>query len=383
MPIYQFFLPVRAVFGPGALGALSAQVEQNDRIMLVSDEGLLKAGIVGRVTDVLIEKGCKTELFTNVPLNPAVEQVEQAMEALRTFKPTKVVAVGGGSPLDLGKIVAALATNERPLEDYQWNGYAFERAALPFIAIPTTAGTGSEATRCAVIGDRGIKKGINSDRLFASAAIVDPELMAGLPPYLTATTGMDALTHAIEAYTGLGAQPMTDAWAEQAIALIGRSLPAACADGRNLEARADMAVASMLAGVAMDQAGLGMVHAMSGPLCTQYHLAHGEANALLLEYVMRFNLPACAPKYRKVSELLGCNTTGLTDMEAGMRAVGAVSELFKKTGAKVDVKKYGVTAGAADAIAEGACRMYMLANNPRKPALEECGQVFLNMLADN
>ncbi|MBE6906611.1 MAG: iron-containing alcohol dehydrogenase [Ruminococcaceae bacterium] len=379
----KFFLPVDVRFGEGAVNLLEKIVGPDDRVFVVTDPGLVAAGISGRVTAILDRTGCAFTVYSDVTPNPTSDLVASSMEVLRGYQPTKVIAVGGGSPTDLGKILSALATNSRPLADYQWNGFDFEAPSLPFIAIPTTAGTGSEVTRCAVIGDKGVKKGINSDKLFAAYAIIDPELMTGLPPYLTATTGMDALTHAIEAFTGLGSSPVTDAWAKEAISLIGKSLWTACADGSNVKARTDMALASMLAGVAMDQAGLGMVHAMSGPLCTHYHLAHGEANALLLEYVMRFNLMSCAKKYRTVAELLGCDTTGLSDFEGGALAVEAVSRLFAETGCPVDLKKYGVTADAADTIAEGTYKMYMIANNPRKPSTAQCRQVFLEMLAHN
>ncbi len=378
----QFYLPVRVQFGAKALSKLADLLVPADRVFVVTDKGIEAAGIAGAVTGIVREKGCAYEVFSDVAPNPTSELAAQATDALRAFGATKVVAVGGGSPLDLGKIVSALAANSRPLSDYQWNGFDFENPALPYIAIPTTAGTGAEVTRCAVIGDRGVKKGINSDRLFAQCAIIDPELMTGLPPFLTATTGMDALTHAIEAYTGLKAQPITDAWAEKAIELIGGSLVTACTNGSDVQARTDMAVASMLAGVAMDQAGLGLVHAMSGPLCTQYHLAHGEANTLLLAPVMRFNAPSCAKRYRRVAELLGCDCAGLTDGQAADLAVRTVEDLFHKTGVKVNLAKYGVTADSAQTIAQGAFKMYMIANNPRKASEEDCKAVFLDMLAN-
>lgn len=376
----QFYLPVRVRFGAGALHTLSDLVSSSDRVFVVTDKGIEAAGIAGAVTGILSEKGCAYSVYSDVAPNPTSELAASATKALKDFSATKVVAVGGGSPLDLGKIISALATNARPLSDYQWNGFDFETPALPYIAIPTTAGTGAEVTRCAVIGDKGVKKGINSDRLFAQCAIIDPELMTGLPPFLTATTGMDALTHAIEAFTGIKAQPVTDAWAEKAIEMIGRSLVTACTNGKDLQAREDMAIASMLAGVAMDQAGLGMVHAMSGPLCTHYHLAHGEANTLLLAPVMRYNAQSCARRYRRVAELLGCDCAGLSDEEAANMAVRAVEDLFKKTGVSVNLAKYGVAAEASDTIAQGAFKMYMIANNPRKPSVEDCKAVFLDML---
>ena len=349
----RFFLPTAVHFGKGALACLSGLVKPGERVFFVTDQGLEAAGLA-----------------------------ERALGELKAYGPTMVVALGGGSPADLGKILAALATNALPLEEYQWNGKPFENPALPFVAIPTTAGTGSEVTRVAVIVSRNAKKGINSDILFPTHAILDPELMAGLPVYLTATTGMDALTHAIEAYVGLGASPITDAWAEEAIRLIGRSLWRACANGNDLDARADMAMASCLAGVAMDQAGLGMVHAMSGPMCGHFHLAHGESNAILLEYVMRYNLMARPEKFAKIAELLGCETDGLDVYEQAELSVEAVRRLFEKTGAKPDLTKFGITPEHAPLVAEETRKMFLVKNNPRVPSQADCEAVFLEVLAD-
>ncbi len=378
----RFFLPTSIHFGKGSLSALKDLVTKNDRIFFVTDGGLEAVGLADRVRDMLKEIGADFTTFNEVPPNPSAELAEAALVKLNDYKPTMVVALGGGSPADLGKILAALATNKLPLEDYQWNGKPFENPSLPFVAIPTTAGTGSEVTRVAVIVSRNAKKGINSDVLFPKHAIIDPELMAGLPVYLTATTGMDALTHAIEAYVGLGSNPFTDAWAEEAIRLIGRALWKAGANGNDIDARYDMALASTLAGVAMDQAGLGMVHAMSGPMCGHFHLAHGESNAILLEYIMEYNLMARPEKFAKIAELLGCNTDGLDLYEKAELSVDAVRRLFEKTGAKPDLSKFGITAGHADLVAEETRKMFLVKNNPRVPSHEECKAVFLNVLED-
>ena len=378
----KFFLPTNIKFGAGALNELAGIVTSNDRVFFVTDQGLEKLGLADKVRAILAKAGAHCTTFNEVEPNPTSELAAKALEVLRGCDPTMVIALGGGSPADLGKIVAALATNPLPLEEYQWNGKPFENPSLPFVAIPTTAGTGSEVTRVAVIVDRNAKKGINSNALFPQYAIVDPELMTGLPVYLTATTGMDALTHAIEAYTGKNATPFTDAWAAEAIRLIGKSLWAACANGENIQAREDMALASTLAGVAMDQAGLGMVHAMSGPLCSYFHLAHGESNAILLEYIMQYNLMACPQKFADIAQFLGCCTEGLDVYQQAQLSVQAVHRLFENTGAATDLKKFGVKTADAPLIAEETMKMFLLRNNPRVPSLEDCQEVFLNVCAD-
>lgn len=381
MSANKFFLPTDIRFGPGAVANLENIVKPEDRVFFVTDQGLEAAGLAQRVRAILEKVGAACTTFNQVPPNPSAELAAEALVALRACAPTMVVALGGGSPADLGKIVAALATNPLPLEDYQWNGKPFENPSLPFVCIPTTAGTGSEVTRVAVIVSRNAKKGINADILYPKYAIVDPELMCGLPLYLTATTGMDALTHAIEAYTGLAANPFTDAWAAEAIRLIGKALWPACANGGNVQARTDMALASTLAGVAMDQAGLGMVHAMSGPLCGFFHLAHGEANAILLEHVMAYNLMAQPGKFADIARFLGCVTDGLAMYEQAQLAVNAVRRLFAQTGARPGLARFGIKMSDADLVAEETSKMFLLKNNPRVPTVQDCKDVFLRALA--
>ena len=382
MGIQKFFVPTHLKFGQGALGSFAEILKEEDRVFFVTDPGLEKLGMADKVRDIIAATGAACETFNDVAPNPTAETVAKALEPMKAFGPTVVVALGGGSPSDLGKILAALATNTRPLEDYQWNGFAFENDSLPFVAIPTTSGTGSEVTKVAVIIDRKLKKGINSDKLVPKYAIIDPELMVGLPRYLTATTGMDALTHAIEAYVGINANPYTDALAVEAIRLIGQNLWKVCADGRDIEARYKMAMASMLAGIAMDQGGLGIVHSMSSPLCAYFNMAHGESNAVLLERCMEFNLMARPERFAHIAELLGCETYGLDTFEKAQLSVTAVHRLFEQTGTRVDFAKYGITSKDADLVAEETTRMFLLKNNPRVPSVEDCKKVFLNVLAD-
>jgi alcohol dehydrogenase class IV len=180
-------------------------VDRNQKVFLVTDPGVEKAGLAGKAQAILEGAGASITVFDQVEPNPSAELVEKALKALKETGATMVVAVGGGSALDLSKVVAALATNPGTLEEYQWNGRQFEQESLPFVAVPTTSGTGSEVTRVAVIVDRNTKKGVGHDRLFPRVAVVDPGMTVGLPRGLTAATGMDALSHAVEAYVSLGA----------------------------------------------------------------------------------------------------------------------------------------------------------------------------------
>lgn len=379
--VTHYHMPVDVRFGIGCLKELAGFLSPEDRVLLVTDPGLEAVGLVDRVRDVISPTGADCRLYDKVEPNPTATLVESAMEEVRDYRPTKIVALGGGSSVDTAKVLAALSTNDGPLVDYQWNGKPFVNPPLPLIAIPTTAGTGSEVTMCAVIVDRNCKKGINGPAMFPMAALVDAELMASLPLYLTATTGMDALSHAIEAYVGLGANPITDACAREAIRLIGGALWRACANGGDLKARQDMALGSVLAGVAMDQAGLGLVHALSSPLCSFFHMAHGEANAVLLKYCMEFNLMACPEKFADIAALLGVNTAGMSTFQAAQASVKAVETLFDETGVRVPFTSFGMKESDAELVASNLAT-FLQANNPRRISQKQCEQLYLHILAD-
>lgn len=379
--ITKYHMPVEVHFGVGCLKELAGFLSPSDRVLLVTDPGLEAVGLVDRVREVITPTGADCRLYDKVEPNPTADLVESAMAEVRDYKPTRVVALGGGSSVDMGKVMAALFTNDSPLVDYQWNGKPFGNAPLPLIAIPTTAGTGSEVTMCAVIVDRNCKKGINGPAMFPQVALVDAQLMASLPLYLTATTGMDALSHAIEAYVGLGANPITDAYAREAIRLIGGALWGACANGADLKARQDMALGSVLAGVAMDQAGLGLVHTLSSPLCSFFHMAHGEANAVLLKYCMQYNLMARPERFADIAALLGVNTAGMSTFQAAQASVEAVDRLFAETGAKVPFTSFGMKESDAELVATNLPG-FMLCNNPRTCNQKQAEQLYLEILAD-
>ncbi len=376
----KFYLPTEVRFGRGSVECLGTLVNPKQKVFLVTDPGVEKAGLTGRVQVILEEAGAAVTVFNQVEPNPSAVSVEQTLNALKETGAAMVVAVGGGSALDLSKVVSALATNPGKLEEYQWNGRKFEHEPLPFMAIPTTAGTGSEVTRVAVIVDRNTKKGVGSDRLFPRVAMVDPEMTAGLPRGLTAATGMDALSHAVEAYVSLGANLFTDSWALTAAKLIGRSLLRACVAGDDLDAREEMALASTLAGVAMDQAGLGIVHSMAGPICSYYHLPHGLACAILLPYGVSYNLTASPERMAMLASALGCETKGLTALEAGRDAVAAVYRLVRETGLSLDLSTFGIKESDADLVAEETTKMFLIKDNPRRPSVAECRAVFLAAL---
>ena len=252
-------LPTAIYSGKGIHRELGELVKTGEKVIIITDEGLASTPVLGMITSVLDEGKISYMIYTKVSPNPDEETVRLILDYIKKEGADRIIALGGGSPLDAAKAAAALAPNPGPMEDYQWNSRIFENPPIPLIAIPTTAGTGSEVTGVAVISSRNMKKGIKQQAIFPEAAVIDPQLMAGLPPFLTAVTGLDALTHAIEAYTGLNSNPLTDSLCIEAIRLIHTYLPRAFRNGSDLEARENMALASTMAGIAMDQSGLGIV----------------------------------------------------------------------------------------------------------------------------
>lgn len=380
----RFLLPTEVISGAGCLVELKRYIKRGDKVALITDESLVKLGLVKRVEDVMVELGASFEVFAEVPANPHAEVVNKCRAFVDVMGASVVVCLGGGSPMDVAKVVAMLATNEGEWEDYQWNMKQPTNAPLPYVAIPTTSGTGSEVTKTSVIIDRNSKKGTGGDFFFARAALLDPTLMVSLPPHLTATTGVDALTHAIEAYVGRNHQAFTDALALESISILANYLPRAFADGSDLVAREKVAIAAAMAGLAMDQSGLGVVHALSGPLSSYYDVPHGLSNAVGLPYGMAYNLIAVPERYARVAEALGVDTSDMSVREAAEASVVVVEELLDDLQVPVDLSDYFVKYGGNDddisKFAKEACGMFLMRNNPRVPQVGDIEGIFEAML---
>ena len=297
---FTFFCPVKLIFGQPVAEALPAALAEigTRRVLLLSDPGLAQIGLAEQIAALLRGAGLHVATFFGVKTNPTVADVEAALTVARAAEVEALVAFGGGSVIDVGKAVGLLMTNGGSYADYQWRGQPITRPILPLVAVPTTAGTGSEMTKVTVIEDEEThsKRGVLSPYLFARAAILDPALTASLPPGLTAATGADVLGHALEAYMGRRANPVTDTLALDAASRAWHHLPRATRQGDDLAARQEMLLASALAGWAFDQSGLGIIHALAGPLSARYALHHGLCIGLLLPYGLAFNLPALGDK---------------------------------------------------------------------------------------
>ena len=346
--ITSFFIPTVTLVGancstqiPARLMSLGAK-----KPLIVTDKGIVAVGILKQITDILDAAKLNYEVFDETVPNPTDKNVEAATEAYRKGGCDSLITLGGGSSHDCGKGVGFVVSNGGKIHDYE----GVDKSSKPFppyVAVNTTAGTASEMTRFCIITDtsRKVKMAIVDWRCTPSVAIDDPILMMGMPPSLTAATGMDALTHAVEAYVSTAATPMTDACAEKAIEYINRYLRRAVANGQDKEAREGMCYAEYLAGMAFNNASLGHVHAMAHQLGGFYNLPHGECNAILLPYVCEYNLIAARRRFGRIAKLLGERTDSYTANESAEAAVKAIRQLSRDVNIPEGLialgKKYG------------------------------------------
>jgi alcohol dehydrogenase class IV len=374
--ITEMAWPTKVVFGPGALRRLPAHVLRlkMKRPLVVTDAGVVKAGLAQRVYAVLREAGIAYASFEQVEPDPTERDVEAGLEAYRASGCDGLVALGGGSPLDAAKLVQLRVTHEPPLSRYDdaAGGDQHVRDELPsLIAIPTTAGTGSEVSRSAVVTleDTGRKTVIFSPHLMPRVALCDPELTLGLPPGATAATGMDAFTHCLEAYVSNGFHPLADAVAIDGMARVARSLPKAVEEGRNLVARTDMMVAAMQGAMAF-QKGLGACHALAHALTPLCGVHHGLANAIVLPVVMEFNRPSCTARLARVAVAMGENSNAREEVLAG-NAIERVRRLNAAIGIPSRLRDAGVKERDLPRIAEKAFQDASHRGNPRPCTVED------------
>lgn len=378
-----FRCPSRIVTGRGCssqVGALAATLGVT-RMLLVTDPNVRAAGGVERVCQSLADAGVAMSMYEGVVTEPVLEYVDEALAVLRGSRCDGVIAVGGGSPIDTAKAVAALATNGGRLPDYQGID-RFRRPSLPLLALPTTAGTGSEVTRVAVVTDRqrGVKMMLMSDALLPQVALDDPLLTISAPPGATAAAGIDALTHAIEAFVSRRAQPLTDALALAAIQTIAHALPAAWQNGADLAAREQMMTAQLQAGLAFSNSSVALVHGMARPLGAHFGVPHGLANAMLLPVVMRFSLPGTPTRYARVAEALGIAAeAGEPDDAHAVRGAQAVDALARRLRIPT-LAEYGVDAATLQRVnrqmAHDALESGSPANNPRLATADEICRLY-------
>jgi len=377
-PTFTYAHPTDVTFGAGTLARVPEIVAGlPERVLLVSDPGVAAAGILDKVGAQVHAAGRRAETFTQVEPNPSVETVDRALGVYKKSGSAWVMAVGGGSAMDVGKAVALLAVYPGPIQQYEGVGKV-PGPVVPLVCLPTTSGTGSEVTIFSVIThrQRKFKMPIGSAHLLPSAAVCDPELTLTMPQPVTAATGMDALTHAVECYTNTVYHPISKTLAHEAIRLIGGHLRRAYANGGDLEARVQMLLASTMAAMAFTRTRLGNVHAMSHPVGAYFDVPHGVANALLLPYVMDWNLPGSLDTFPLVAEALGERTDGLSPRAAAAVAVDAVRQLSRDVGIPERLRDVGVTRDAIPAMAADAMKSGNVAVNPRATKYEEMVRLF-------
>ena len=365
----RFILNETSYHGHGAVNELVPEVKSRGfkKALIVTDADLVKFKVVKKVTDILDKNKMSYEIFDKVKANPSVEIVQEGVKAFKKAKADYMIAIGGGSPQDTAKGIGIIINNPEFADVVSLEGVApTKNKSVPVIAVATTAGTAAETTINYVITDESKKRKFVcvDPHDIPVVAIVDPDMMSSMPKGLTAATGMDALTHAIEGYTTLGAWELADTLNLKAIELISRSLRAAVEN--EPEGRADMALGQYVTGMAFSNVGLGVVHGMAHPLSAFYDTPHGEANAVLLPYVMEFNAPYTGEKFREIARAMGVKDVDkMSQEEYRKAAIDAVKQLSKDVGIPQTLQEIGVKRADLEALAEAAMADVCTGGNPR------------------
>ena len=381
MRFYDYLVPNVNFFGPGCLEVVGqrCQILGGKHALIVTDSFLatLKDGAVEKTIAYLDAVGISSSVFSGVQANPKDSDVTAGLACYQDNQCDMIVTVGGGSPHDCGKAIGIMATHSGKIGDYAGID-TLSHPLPPIVSVNTTAGTGSEVTRHCVITDTKthLKYVIVSWRNLPMVSINDPLLMIGKPRALTAATGMDALTHAVEAYVSVDANPVTDAAAIQAIKLIANNLRTAVANGSDLKARENMAYASLLAGMAFNNGNLGYVHAMAHQLGGLYDMPHGVANAILLPHVCRYNLIANVQKFADIAGFLGENTVGCSAIEGAEKAINALFRLSADVAIPAHLSELGVKEQDFELMADNALKDGNAFSNPRKGTKEDIVLIF-------
>lgn len=374
-----FFIPSVNMMGIGSLGeAVDAIRKYGFRhALIVTDAGLAKAGVADKVAGLLQEQDINATIFDGAKPNPTVSNVENGLLKLKASGADFIISLGGGSPHDCAKGIALVAANGGEISDYEGVDQS-AKPQLPLIAINTTAGTASEMTRFCIITDetRHVKMAIVDRNVTPLLSVNDPSLMAAMPKGLTAATGMDALTHAIEAYVSTAATPITDACALKAVELISANLRTAVANGSDMPARENMAYAQFLAGMAFNNASLGYVHAMAHQLGGFYDLPHGVCNAVLLPHVESFNASICPARLKDVAAAMGIDTQRLDNEQGAAAALAAIRQLSGDIGIPSGLAELGAKADDIPTLAANAMKDACGFTNPRPANQAQIEEIF-------
>ncbi|WP_109370577.1 iron-containing alcohol dehydrogenase [Massilia sp. WF1] len=381
MPAFSFTTVSSIVSEPGAslrLGQLVAERFPGvRRVLVVTDPGFLRTGLVEPPRLSLERQGMQVAIYSDVMADPPEAVVQAAAEFARQQGTELVIGLGGGSSMDVAKLVAVLAGSAQPLADMYGIGKVSGKR-LPLVQVPTTAGTGSEVTNIAIVttGET-TKMGVVAPQLYADIALLDAKLTLGLPPVVTAATGIDAMVHAIEAYTSRHKKnPLSDMLARQALSLLSANIVKACENGRDLDARQAMLLGACLAGQAFSNAPVAAVHALAYPIGGVFHVAHGLSNSLVLPHVLRFNLPAASSHYAELAGIVVPHASGSEEVRAQALIV-AMQQIAKITGVETTLQQVGIGEHDLDRLADEAMlQTRLLGNNPRELTREDARAIY-------
>ncbi len=370
MSTYTLLNAGRIIAGPGSIESIKDVVSDwgANKVLIITDKGVAGAGLIAKPKALLEAAGVEVAVIDTTPPEPDVKQVSAILDAARPHAPQLVVGIGGGSAMDVAKIVAVLLVEEVPLRDLLTGKVKIARRGVPTLMVPTTAGTGSETTPNSIIlvPEDELKVGIVSPKLMPDCVILDPELTIGLPPAITASTGMDALCHAIECYTSKKGNPFSEMLALKAISLISRSIRTAFNDGNNLDARHDMLLGAMYGGMCIATSSTTAVHALAYPLGGKYRIAHGISNAILLPFVMRYNAVGNEARFRDIGLAMGLDVVSLSEPQAAAAVVDALFALNRDLQIPADLTRWNITEADLEPLVEGAAKVTrLLDNNPR------------------
>ncbi|KUK13632.1 MAG: alcohol dehydrogenase [bacterium] len=379
---FNFNVPSTIVFGVDTVNQTGQYVRKlnGKRAFVITDPGVAKAGILEKVLRVLREDGIEAGYYDGVIPEPPENIVAEIVDKVKDGGYEVIIGLGGGSSMDTAKVVSVLVTNGGTIRDYLGID-KIPKPGLPKIMIPTTAGTGSEVTQVAIftLVDEKVKKGVVSSYLLADVAIVDPALTYNLPPEITAATGMDALIHAIESYIARKANKFTEGLSLMAMELIARNIRTAVTDGSNTEARYNMSLGSLLAGIAFGNSSCAAVHALALALGGKFHIPHGVANTLMLPYVMEYNVVSRMEKFVKIVEALGEKVDGLSLRDAAFKAIDAMVNIARDIGVPTRLRDLNVPKEAIPEMAKAAINeTRLLSQNPRVLTLKDIENIYNN-----
>jgi alcohol dehydrogenase class IV len=351
-------------------------------VLIITDKGVWNAGLIDRPKSLLESAGIRVEVINNTPPEPEVEQVNEIFRAAKNLKCQLVIGIGGGSAMDVAKLVSVMMTNKLSLRELLGKA-KIERRGIPTLMVPTTAGTGAEATPNAIVlvPEEELKVGIVSEKMVPDCVILDPVMTVNLPAAITASTGMDALTHAIECYTSKKANPFSDTFALKAISLISRAIRQAYNNGKDIGARHDMLLGAMFGGICIATSSTTAVHALAYPLGGKYRIPHGLSNAILLPHVMKFNLDAAEAKFRDIAIAMGLDVAGLSTTEAAEKMIENLYSLIEDLNIDSGLGNKGITVEDLELMVEAAAKVTrLLDNNPKIMTKDDMREIYKKLL---